>query len=176
MSEYKEYKLIRDRELSPRVALWFSQMQEIRNELFSKINEINVELLDFTVNERKIETIGTLLLHIAAIEWSWIFEDIDGLEMDFDEWKHAFPLRPDVNLPQLKGKGKKFYLDKLEKVRLEVYNRLRNFKDEDLDQLVGSDEKKYTIEWILHHLVDHEIWHLSQISLIVRLFEINKKE
>ncbi|MCK5299358.1 MAG: DinB family protein [Candidatus Heimdallarchaeota archaeon] len=176
MPDYKEYKLTRDSELSPRVAIWFSQMQEIRDLVLFTINEIDDELLDFTLDERKIETIGTLLLHIAAVEWSWIFEDIDGLEMDFDEWEYAFPLRPDVNLPQLKGKGKKFYLDKIEKVRLKVYNRLKKFKDEDLDQLVGSYAMKFTIEWILHHILNHEIWHLGQILLIIRLYEIKENK
>ncbi|MFX0202061.1 MAG: hypothetical protein ACFFCW_38610 [Candidatus Hodarchaeota archaeon] len=69
-----------------------------------------------------------------ALEWSWIFEDIDGRTMDFERWKYAFPLRPTVQLPQLRGKGTQFYLGHLAEVRKEVYQRLRKQNDQDLGQ------------------------------------------
>jgi uncharacterized damage-inducible protein DinB len=76
---------------------------EIRERLLNIIEELDEEVLDYTPSERKIETIGTLLLHIAAVELGWILEDIYQEEIDYDEWKCAFPLRSSINLPQLKG-------------------------------------------------------------------------
>ncbi len=166
------FHLPKDPNLSPRLAIWFAQMEEVRERLLKTAKPLDVSLLDFTPNETKIESIGTLLLHIAAVEWSWIFEDIDGMEMNFEQWKYAFAIRPSVNLPQLKGKPTLFYLDRLQKVRSEVYQRFLKMTDEDIDKIVGRDEK-YTIEWILFHIIEHEVLHIGQINLLSRLGQLS---
>ena len=171
----KDDVLIKNPKLSDRVAVFYSQMEEIRTNLLETIEKISQKQLDYTPNEAKVETIGTLLLHIAAVEWSWIFEDVDGREMDFEEWKYAFPLRKEVNIPQLKGKKIVYYLDKLKKVREEVFLRLTRMKDDELDSLIGEEEGKCSIEWILYHIIEHEIQHYGQIKLLKRLFELKQK-
>jgi len=175
MKEEKELKLIKDPKLSTKIASYYSQMREVRNRLINIINDLPDFVLDYTPDEKIVESIGTLLLHIAAVEWSWIFADIDKKNFQFEEWKYAFPLRQDVNLPQLKGEKKEFYLNKLEKVRLEVYQRLMDFNDEDLDVIVISEGEKYSIEWILFHIIEHETMHIGQILLLKRLFKIKNK-
>lgn len=163
-------KLKNYEELTPRVSYYYSMLQEVRERLLSIIDDLAEEILDFTPDERNFETIGTLLLHIAAIEWSWVFEDIDGLEMDYDKFKHAFALRLDVDIPQLKGKKKQFYLNQLKEVREEVFQRLTDFSDEDLDNIVGSNSDKFSIEWVLFHILEHETMHIGQILLLRRLY------
>ncbi|MCK5410098.1 MAG: DUF664 domain-containing protein [Candidatus Heimdallarchaeota archaeon] len=93
-------KLKNYEELTPRVSYYYSMLQEVRERLLSIIDNLDEEMLDFTPDERNFETIGTLLFHVAAIEWSWVFEDIDGLEIDYNKFKHAFALRSDVDIPQ----------------------------------------------------------------------------
>ena len=167
--------LQKDIHQSTRVNLFLAEMLLSRKKLLVIINELDDEVLDYTPNERKVESIGTLLLHIAAVEWSWIFEDIDGIEMNFEAWKHAFPLRKEVNIAQIKGKTKSYYLDKLQTIRDEVIARINKFSDKDLDNAVGTIEEKYTIEWILYHIIEHKIQHLGQILLLKRLW-LNEKE
>ena len=157
--------------LSSKVAHWNSLFHETRERLLLIVNELDAKALDFTIDERKVETIGTLLFHIAAIEWSWIFEDIDGLELDYEEWKEAFALRPQVDVPQIKGKNKQFYLEKLQEVREQVYQRLQEFEDNDLERIVESEGNKYSIEWILFHILEHETMHIGQILLLKRFYE-----
>lgn len=164
-------KLKNYEELTPKVSYWYSMLQEVRERLLNIIDYLNDEMLDFTPDERNFETIGTLLLHIAAIEWSWVFEDIDGLEMDYEKFKHAFALRSDVDIPQLKGKNKQFYLNQLKEVREKVFQRLTKFSDEDLDKIVESNADKFSIEWILFHIFEHETMHMGQILLLKRLHE-----
>ncbi|MCK4896644.1 MAG: DinB family protein [Candidatus Heimdallarchaeota archaeon] len=164
-------KLKNYEELTPRVSNYYSMLQEVRERLLSIIDVLAEETLDFTPDERNFETIGTLLFHIAAIEWSWVFEDIDGLEMDYENFKHAFALRPDVDIPQLKGKKKQFYLNQMKEVREEVFQRLTKFSDEDLDNIVETKAYKFSIEWILFHIIEHETMHIGQILLLKRLYE-----
>lgn len=168
--ETEIFTLKKSEELPSRVSYWYALMQETRKRLLRVVEKLKEEELDYSPNEDSFETIGTLLFHIAAVEWSWIFGDIDGEEMNFEEFKHAFPLRSEVNISQLKGKGKQFYLDKLEEVRNQVHRRLFNLRDEELIRLVGSDSKRYSIEWILFHIIEHEAMHIGQIQLLRRLY------
>jgi len=165
----KELKIYQ--ELSPRVSYWYSMLQEVRERLLGIMDDLDDEMLDFTPDERNFESIGTLLLHVAAIEWSWVFEDIDGLEMDYEKFRHAFALRSDVDIPQIKDKKKQFYLDQLNEVREEIFQRLTKFSDKDLDKIIESDAEKFSIEWILFHILEHETMHIGQILLLKRLYE-----
>ncbi len=154
-------------DLSPRVSLLLSMMEKVRGRLLKQIDDISSDEIDYSPDDESVETIGTLMLHIAAVEWSWIFEDIDGREMDHEEWKHAFALREEI--PQLKGQKLQFYLDKLESVRNEVFKRLSEFNDSELHRRVDIGKAMVSIEWILFHLIEHEAMHIGQISILKRL-------
>src|SRR5688500_4301173 len=87
---------------SPRVGRYVAQLAEIRRDLLSLAADLTPDQLSWHPNDR-VESIGTQLLHIAAIEWSWVFEDIfhrPGEE--YDGWEEALPLR--LGLPQVSGK------------------------------------------------------------------------
>jgi len=159
--------LKRSDDLSPRVAFLFSMMDKVRSRLLKQIDDLSIEELDFTPDDKNVETIGTLIQHIAAVEWSWIFEDIDGVEMNYERWKHAFALREEI--PQQKDMKLKYYLDKLEGVRDDVLKRLAEFNDSELHHLVDIGAAVVSIEWILFHIIEHEAMHIGQISLLKRL-------
>ena len=156
-----------DEGLDPRLAQISAMLQKVREKLLKRIAGLTKKELDYTPDESSVETIGTLLLHIAAVEWSWIFEDMDGLEMDYEKWKFAFPLREDI--PQIKGKGLKFYIDRLTEVREEVLERISELSDNELGHLIELDQAVVSIEWILFHIVEHEAMHIGQISVLKRL-------
>lgn len=146
-------------------------MYEVRQKLLRMIGNLSTEEIDFTPDDRTVESIGTLLIHIAAVEWSWIFEDIDGLEMDFEKFKHGFALRPNVDIQQIEGKTIQFYITMLDEVREQVYQRMQKLTDEDLEKEIGENGDKFTIDWIFFHLVEHEAMHIGQISLLKRLYK-----
>ncbi len=170
MSEESKELVTLDRrgDLCPRVAFLFSMMDRTRKRLLRNVEDLTDEEIDYSPDMESIETIGTLLLHIAAVEWSWIFEDIDGEEMDYEKWKHAFALREE-DLPQLTKQGLQFYIDRLTEVRSEVFVRLRNLDDSNLHTLVEAGNAEVSIEWILFHILEHEAMHIGQISILKRL-------
>jgi uncharacterized damage-inducible protein DinB len=163
-------KIAKDTDMAPSIQFLLAQMEETRGRLLRLLEKIPEDVIDKTPNDEEIESIATLLDHIAGIEWSWIFEDIDGEEMDFEDWKYGFATRPSVETGQRTGMGMKFYLDRLHKVREEVRARIKDMKEEDRYREVGQGEEKYTIEWILYHLNHHEAQHHGQISLLNRIF------
>lgn len=165
-------ELNREKKLTPRVGLLFSMMEKAREKLLKRIEELTLEEMDYSPSGRRIETIGTLLLHIAAVEWSWIFEDIGDTAMDYEKWKHAFPLREDVD--QLTKQGKKFYIQRLAEVRSEVFTWMKSIDDKELDRLVPLGETDVSIEWILFHLIEHEAMHIGQISILSRMYDMTQ--
>lgn len=156
--------------LEPRVAQMYGMLEKVREKLLKRVEDLTLSELDFTPDEENIETIGTLLLHIAAVEWSWIFEDIDGLEMDYEKWRVAFALREKI--PQTKGQKLKFYLARLIEVRDEVLKRISTLTDSELGHLVELDHAAVSIEWILFHIIEHEAMHIGQISMLKRLYQM----
>ena len=166
-------KLNFKKELSPKVRDKYSILEETRKRLFEQIEGITQEQLDFTPSERKIETIGTLLFHILAVEYSWIYEDIFKEEMDYEEYKYAFALREELYPPQLIGKP--FYIDKMNAIRERLFGTLMTWKDKDLDRVISSGKSKFTINWILYHINYHESIHIGQINFLKRLYKIQNR-
>jgi uncharacterized damage-inducible protein DinB len=121
-----------------------------------------------------VESIGTLLLHIAAIEFSYIQEDIMQRPMG-EEWKIALPIR--FGIPQISDRPLEYFVGKLEEVRNETLAVLTGLSDADLDRAVvpldqedtSGGSVSYTIDWLLYHLVEHEAHHKGQIAVMLRL-------
>ncbi|MGY5852571.1 MAG: DinB family protein [Candidatus Thorarchaeota archaeon] len=174
MSEEAERRIVleREKELTPRVALLYAMMEKTRERLLKKIDGLPKSAFDYSPHGRRIETIGTLLLHVAAVEWSWIFEDIGDTAMDYEKWKHAFPLREEID--QLTRKKTQFYLDRLSEVRQEVFEWLKGIKDEDLDRIIRLGNTEVNIEWILFHIIEHEAMHVGQVSVLKRMYDMTQ--
>lgn len=175
MSE-KTYKITKSNYITPNLQFLFSQLEETRKRLLTQLEKIPQEIIDKTPDDGSIESIATLLDHIAAVEWSWIFEDIDGEHFDDEKWKFAFATRSWSKVTQRTGKSLNFYIDQLNMVRQEVVERIKMMTDDDRLKVVGQNNEKYTIEWILYHLNHHESVHHGQISLLNRLFNENREK
>ncbi|RMG30177.1 MAG: DinB family protein [Methanobacteriota archaeon] len=152
---------------SDRMGLLKGMLQDTRNYLLKEIEGITQDELDFSPDPARIETVGTMLFHIADVENSWIFEHIAGEEIDFEKWKYAFPLR--IGIPQRIGKPLEFYLETLKEVRLNVLEFLEQFDETDLDRMFESKMGSTTLEWALFHIHRHEQHHVGQINLLRRL-------
>lgn len=164
--------LDRNKELPSRVALFYSMMERARRNLLRRVRTLPKETIDYSPEPKMIESIGTLLLHIAAVEYGWIFEDIGGQEMEYEKWKYGFSVREGKD--QIKGENVEFYLSRLSEVRQEVFEFLKTLSDKDLDSMVDVDTEKVSVEWILFHLIEHEAMHIGQISVLARLWKANQ--
>lgn len=168
------YKISKDQDIAPSIQFLFGQLEETRERLFRQLSKVPEDIIDKTPDNETIESIATLLDHIAAIEWSWIFEDIDGKKMDEEEWKFAFAMRDRSKVKQRTGMTLNFYIDRLKTVRSAVKQRIKEFNEDDRLKIVGQEDDKYTIEWILYHLNHHESLHQGQISFLNRLYQKNE--
>ena len=162
---------------APQVGRYVAQLEEVRRDLKHEVGGLTVAQLDWHPDDAT-ESIGTQLLHLDAVEWSWMHEDIFGTSSDEypGVWSEAMPIR--VGVPQVTGKPVHWYIDKLDATREETLRILRSFTEEDLARLVGEAEtgpgvekrsRLFTIDWIIWHVLQHEAAHVGQIELLRRL-------
>jgi uncharacterized damage-inducible protein DinB len=167
---------------TPQIGRYVAQMNEVRADLKKEVQGLSTEQIDWHPDDNT-ESIGTMLLHIDGVEWSWIFEDIFGRsDTEYPgEWREAMPIR--VGAEQVRGRPVTWYLDKLDATRQRTLKVLRGFTDADLPRLVGEAdlgperEKRshlFTIDWIIWHIIQHEASHLGQIELLRRLGPANQ--
>jgi uncharacterized damage-inducible protein DinB len=159
------------------VGRYVAQLTEVREDLLHELDGLTPAQLDWHPDDQT-ESIGTLLLHLDAVEWSWIHEDIFGAASDAypGQWAEAMPIR--VGAAQVQGRPLTAYLEQLAATRARTLEVLRGFGDADLARLVGESEPPpgreprstlYTIDWIIWHIIEHEATHVGQVELLRRL-------
>lgn len=158
---------------SPNIGRYLAMLDDVSARVRKYVDGLTASELDWIPNSR-CESIATVMFHIAAVERSWIGEDIFKNPMSEKQWKEAFALR--IGIPQISGKELGFYLDVLQTTRTETKESLKALTDDDLAREVtplevgeGNEGKRFTIEWILYHIVEHEAHHKGQIALMKRL-------
>jgi uncharacterized damage-inducible protein DinB len=162
---------------SPQIGRYVAQLNEVRADLLHELDGLSVEQIDWHPDD-KTESIGTLLLHLDAVEWSWIHQDIFGASDDKypGSWAEAMPIR--VGVPQVQGRPLAAYLEQLAASRARTLEALRGFTDADLARQVGEGDPPrglephsvlYTIDWIIWHIIEHEATHVGQVELLRRL-------
>ena len=162
---------------TPQIGRYVAQLTEVRDDLKREVAGLSIEQLDWHPDERT-ESIGTLMLHCDAVEWSWMHEDVLGRGSDeyTGVWSEAMPIR--VGASQVTGRPVEFYFQKLDATRERTLEILRGFTDADLARLVGEaepppgEEKRsrlFTIDWVIWHIIEHEATHVGQVELLRRL-------
>jgi len=160
----------------PIIGAYLAKMDDVRSRTLKYVEGLSPEQLAWSPND-KCESIATLLLHIAAAERSWIGEDIMRRPMD-EWWKIAFPIR--FNIPQISGKELSYFTEILAEIREETKDALKTLTDDDLSREVApldpgepsNAEKRFSIEWILYHMIEHEAHHKGQIAVMKRLYPL----
>ncbi|MDQ2806744.1 MAG: DinB family protein [Chloroflexota bacterium] len=161
---------------APQIGRYVAQLAEVRDHLHEQVVAFTVAQLDWHP-DAQTESVGTLLLHLDAVEWSWMHQDIFGAADDAypGSWDEALPIRAAV--PQVSGRPLARYLDQLAATRAETLRLLASFTDADLPRLVGeappppgraARSELYTIDWIIWHVIEHEATHVGQVELLKR--------
>lgn len=154
-------------------ALWM--LEDTRRRTKLALEGTTQRLLDWSFS-REHNTIGTILYHIAAVEMSWLYEEI--LQSEFPKGiERLFPLDMRDNQGQLsilRGASlaehfrrldttRKFFLAAFQEMSLEEFRRIRSF-----------DKYDVSPEWVIHHLIQHEAEHRGQMAEIRTLAEIQE--
>jgi uncharacterized damage-inducible protein DinB len=150
---------------SPQIARLVSMMNYARYTTLSDVDGLGMEQLDY-LHDRHSNSIGALLLHIAAVEvWyqaaTFLGRDLDAKELR--EWGAALDLGERARR-EIRGNRLDYYLGRLQQVRAGTLAELGRREDKWLEEQTpfweGQQANNY-FKWF--HVVEDEVNHRGQI-------------
>jgi uncharacterized damage-inducible protein DinB len=166
---------------SPQISILVSQLDWMRRCVLMRLHNLTREDLDYLPSPDG-NTIGALLLHLAASETYYQIHTFDGLPWaDTSQeikkrWGPAMKLG-DLGRRLVKDHDLQFYLGALEEVRERT---LAEFKKRDDTWLMTVDENWFwgptnnLCKWF--HICEHESHHLGQIDLHLKFLRAPKMQ
>ena len=153
---------------TPQIGTLVSMLNYNRYTVVSMVKSLTQAELDY-LHDSKANTIGAMLLHLAATEKFYQINTFEGRQ-DFDSeerklWGGAMDLG-DAGRQQIKGHDVQFYLDVMTDIRQHTLQVLRGKND---DWLLAvdpewSDETPLNTYWKWFHVCEHEANHRGQIA------------
>jgi hypothetical protein len=155
---------------TPQIGTLVSMMLNMREQVVHNVQGMSQADLDFLL-DHKANTIGALLLHLAATDTYYRMHTFE--EKPWDSWDANVKKQWDVpmNLGEparqaIKGHELSYYLDILEETREKTFSEFRKRDDK---WLLGRDKVtptwgNYYAEWF--HVCEHESNHDGQIKFL----------
>jgi hypothetical protein len=150
----------------PEIGRWLAAMEEARLDTLRELETVSPVMVDWRP-DAPLNTIGSLLYHIALVEASWLLEDIFegdpgpawlGPLLPFESRDDGGRLTP------VDGESLATHLERLAAVRGYLLERLRPMSNEDFHRIRRLERYDAAPDWILHHLLQHEAEHRSHIA------------
>ena len=158
------------------IGRWLWALQEARKRTLQLLQNAapDQSVLDWDGPDGNENTIGSLLYHIAEVEMGWLWGNIKGLLEMPPDIQAAFPFESEYEatgrITSVPGVPLGEHLARLERSREVFLTEVRGMpatewqtlKPDPLDSTYEA-----TPEWILYHLIEHELEHNEQISAML---------
>lgn len=160
---------------SPEIGVFLASLYKIRNAWTAAVKDLSKTELAAKILP-DVQPIGTIIIHIAEVEYFWIQQIVEGKELTakiqnllhHDLWFKDFAAH---------DLGIEYCLEVVEKIHQMTLEILAKFTDSDLEKSfvrVREDrETHYSLRWILVHLLEHDAEHKGQMLMIKRLLKRN---
>lgn len=165
---YNEIKSHKD--YSYRLGYVVSEMISVRNETFRLTQNLSIRNLDYNFDDQS-NSIGTLLLHIAALELK--FQLNHFLKRSFSEeeiikFGGGFPFN--MNKKLINNNSLEYYFNTLKEVRMITLKEMKKLSDKWLEEkLISSNQQSLgNHHYLLKHIIHDELCHQGQIKLILK--------
>jgi uncharacterized damage-inducible protein DinB len=151
----------------PAVGQWLWALQDTRERTMEELDRVSSAMIDWLPPDDG-SSIGTVLYHLALIEADWLYEEVLVQPIP-PEVAALFPFGyrdKQGRLAQVQGLSLEQLLSRLEIVRgllLNVYQQMDLLEFRRIRALPDYD---VTPEWVLHHLMQHEAEHRSQLGAL----------
>jgi uncharacterized damage-inducible protein DinB len=150
---------------TPHISRLVSMLDSVRRSTLAAVEGLGVDELDY-VHDAQSNSIGALLLHIAAAEMGYQAATFYSRELNAQEkaeWDAALVLG-DRGRHEIRGHELAFYLRKLEQIRATTLEELGRRDDAWLleETALGSGQRVNNhFKWF--HVLGHELSHRGQI-------------
>lgn len=169
MSFREQKYVVVDVQLStePEIGRWLWAFQDARQRTMGYLNDLTQPTIDW-VPPDTASSIGTVLYHLALIEADWLYTEV--LEQAYPpEVTALFPYNHrdgQGHLTQVQGLSLDQHLDRLATVRQLVLSTFQQMSIQEFRRVRTLPDYDVTPEWVLHHLMQHEAEHRSQLGAL----------
>ena len=154
---------------TPQVGRLVSMMNYVRHTTLSAVEGLTKKELDY-LNDTDGNSIGSLLLHIAAAEVGYqtsTFYNRQMTEEEKNQWGAVLALGEKTR-QEIKGHELDYYIHQLKQVRTKTLADLACRDDLWLDEQTSFGDKKINNYFKWFHVLTHEVNHRGQIRLLRR--------
>lgn len=150
----------------PEIGRWLAALEEVRHDTLKVVGEIPADAVDLDPEDRG-DTLGTVLYHVALVEIDWVFTDVLDRENDIprDLFPHDDRVE-DGRLTPVLGETLGRHVDRLAKTRGLVLDELRFMSSEDYHRAHVRERFDVAANWVVFHLIDHEVEHRVRLSAL----------
>ncbi|MGH2429832.1 MAG: DinB family protein [Candidatus Limnocylindria bacterium] len=149
----------------PEVGHWLAALEDGRRDTLKELDGVTPEMVDW-YPDAPLNSIGTLLYHIALIEADWVATEMLGLD-DPPELAALLPW-PDRSegghLSPADGLSLAQHTERLAGVRAWVLGHLKPMTNEEFHRVRSFERYDAAPDWVLHHILQHEAEHRSHIA------------
>lgn len=157
---------------TPEIGTLTTMLDFTRRQVLANVKGLSQADLDFLL-DAKANTIGAMLLHLAATETYYQMNTFDG--MKWDSWSAEVKKKWDIpmNLGEparkaIKGNSLDFYLDALHQAREKSLAEFRKRDDKWLATVVTEEDFSANNYAKWFHVAEHESNHDGQIKFLKR--------
>ncbi len=165
MAEKRQNTITPHPSKEPEIGHWLGAFQDARQRTLEQLEGLIEPVIDWLPPDEE-SSIGAVLYHMALIEADWLYTEV--LEQQPPPQVEAlFPYNhrdAQGHLTQLQGFDLAHYLSLLETVRSLVLDVYQQMGLTDFRRPRSLEAYDVTPEWVLHHLMQHEAEHRSQIG------------
>ena len=152
----------------PEVGRWLAALADARRDTIRELATVTAPMVDWQP-PFLLESIGTLLYHVALIEASWLWDEILAGEEPpawLDDVLPAHDRDATGRLTRVEGEPLERHVERLERIRQDLVERLRPMSNADFHTVRQLAPYDVAPDWVLHHLLQHEAEHRSHIAMV----------
>ncbi|MDF2644830.1 MAG: integrase [Paenibacillus sp.] len=150
---------------TPQISRLMSMMNYARSTTLRSVEGLTTEQLDYTMDATS-NSIGSLLLHFAAVEVAYQLETFEHRDLNEEEmkiWGAALELG-DQGRDQIKGNNLDYYLNIMSEVRSKTYEVFKTKSDDWLyEEYPFWQHQPANHYFMWYHVFEDEINHRGQI-------------
>src|SRR5215212_579748 len=148
------------------VGRWLAALEDGRRDTLRELERVTPAMVDW-YPDAPLNSIGSLLYHVALIEADWVANEILELGDDVRELSSLLPW-PDReaggHLSRVDGQPLSAHLERLAGIRAFVLERLRLLTNQDFHRVRQLERYDVAPDWAVHHIIQHEAEHRSHIA------------
>jgi uncharacterized damage-inducible protein DinB len=163
--------------LDPVLGIQLAMLDRGTEEYREGLGKVSQDLLRWQPYENG-HSIGVILLHIADAEAYWFEEVASGRERDPKELKKLLSVELDQYVPTWPKAPKKpllWFYEQQDIIRARTRKIVKELADPATKGYSNYSKRHYTLRWILHHVIQHEAYHIGQAVLLTIEYAKRKK-